>query len=379
MNDCLAIDPACLDTLLASNGSMPGGIRSEIEQNVEVISIRGAMSYRPRGFSWLFTGETATYESVRGHFQFAIEDDAVTAIVFDIDSAGGEVAGLFDLVDEIYSARGKKPIYAIANESALSAAYAIASAADKVFVSRTAKIGSIGVLALHIDQSEADRKAGLKYTAITAGKHKADFSSHAPLAKEAFEAAQSAVNTSFDLFCSTVARNRGIPEKAVRDTQAAIFTGQDAVDIGLADGEQSINQLLETILTQGGDMTLKTDLRALLAGKKPEEIAEAMASFNYVPKQTERAENKPAQEGADVPQSGQAEQILGLCELAGVKDLTFVSGLIKEGVTVEQARTKILEAKANASEQNQIFSTVSALTTGEVNPLLADAKRRAGK
>ena len=202
-------------------------------------------------------------------------DDDVGQIVLNIDSPGGEVAGVFDLADMIYQARGKKPITAIANESALSAAYLIAAAADHVYLTRTASVGSIGVMALHVDQSEAEKNAGLNVTAIYAGEHKNDFSPHGPLSEIAIKLAQAKVNATYDLFVSTVARNRGIPENAVRKTEAAIYTGEEAVSIGLADRIQSFNNLI----ARGNSMDLKAELQALLAGKKPEEIAEAMADF----------------------------------------------------------------------------------------------------
>ena len=189
-----------------------------------------------------------------------------------------------------------------------------------------------------------------------------------PLSEKAQKTIQAAVNKTYDLFVSTVARNRDISEQAIRDTQAAILTGQDAVAAGLADGIMAFNEVLN-IFSNSEDtfMGLKTELRTLLAGKKPEEIAEAMATLDFVPKQT-----------GSTDQTAQVKEILGLCEVAGVHDLAFVQGLLTDGVTTEQARTKILEAKADQSKQTHIFSTVSALSTGEVNPLLADAKRRAG-
>ena len=94
----------------------------------------------------------------------AVTDPAVKAVLLDIDSAGGEVAGVFDLADLIFEARAIKPIWAIADETAFSAAYAIASAAERVFVPRTGGVGSIGVIAVHVDRSAADALAGTHST-----------------------------------------------------------------------------------------------------------------------------------------------------------------------------------------------------------------------
>src|SRR5262249_57450704 len=92
-------------------------------------------------------------------------DPTVRGVILDVDSPGGEVGGLFDLVEQINAikAANSKPLWAVANESALSAAYAIASASDRVYVTRTGEIGSLGVVAVHIDESGADAKAVLAW------------------------------------------------------------------------------------------------------------------------------------------------------------------------------------------------------------------------
>ena len=98
---------------------------------------------------------------------------------------------------------------------AYSAAYAIASAAERVYLPRTGGMGSIGVIAIHVDQSAYDEKKGLKYTAIYAGARKNDFSSHKPLTDKAMEVVQAEVDEVYDLFAETVARNRGIKATAI--------------------------------------------------------------------------------------------------------------------------------------------------------------------
>lgn len=99
---------------------------------------------------------TTSYEDIFSAISEAIEDEKVEKILLDVDSPGGEVGGLFDLVDFIFNARNQKPIYSFANDCACSAAYAIASATNRIFINRTSCVGSIGVIATHLDVSEAD-------------------------------------------------------------------------------------------------------------------------------------------------------------------------------------------------------------------------------
>ncbi|MBD0392075.1 S49 family peptidase, partial [Wolbachia endosymbiont of Pentalonia nigronervosa] len=120
------------------------------EEKTAIIPIHGILTKKPGTFDD-FLGMTS-YERVQVQIEEALIDKKVETVLLDIDSPGGEVSGLFDLADFIYNARAQKKIIAIANDDAYSAAYAIASSAEKVFVSRTSGVGSIGVIASHIDQ-----------------------------------------------------------------------------------------------------------------------------------------------------------------------------------------------------------------------------------
>jgi ClpP class serine protease len=104
----------------------------EVAAGVAIIPICGTLVQK-LGTLRPYSGMTG-YDGIRANLSMALEDPAVEAIMLDIDSPGGEVAGCFDLVDAIYAARGTKPIWAILSESAYSAAYAIASAADHITV-----------------------------------------------------------------------------------------------------------------------------------------------------------------------------------------------------------------------------------------------------
>ena len=176
------------------------------------------------------------YNGIRQALLSAIADPQVQRIALDINSGGGEVAGCFDLVDTIFELRGEKPIAAILTESAYSAAYAIASAADTIYVPRTGGTGSIGVICMHVDLSEALTKAGLKVTFITneGADRKTDGHSEIPLSKEALAAFQSEIDEMGALFQETVARNRGLAASAVRDMRAGTFMGSAGITAGLA-------------------------------------------------------------------------------------------------------------------------------------------------
>src|SRR5690606_4285100 len=129
-------------------------------------------------------GGTST-EQFGSWFDAALRDPAVSAIVIDVDSPGGTVTGVAELAEQIFEARGKKPIYAIANALAASAAYWIASAAEELWVTPSGDVGSIGVYAMHEDISEMEAEMGLKVTLISAGEYKTEGNPHEPLGDEA--------------------------------------------------------------------------------------------------------------------------------------------------------------------------------------------------
>ena len=201
---------------------------------VAIIPVQGTLVQRSSGLD-AESGLTS-YARIGAEMRDALADDQIRAILMEIDSPGGEVAGLFDLADAIFQARDVKPVWAIANESAYSAAYAIASAAERIAMPRSAGAGSIGVVAMHMDQSAKDAKQGYVYTPVYAGARKIDGSEHFPLSDEARASLQAEVDRLYGLFASTVARNRGIDPDAVRATEAGWLNPQDAVAGGFADG-----------------------------------------------------------------------------------------------------------------------------------------------
>jgi ClpP class serine protease len=135
---------------------------------IATIPVHGILTKRP-GYEFF---ETTSYEEIYEDISKNLENLGISEIVLDIDSPGGEVSGLFDLCEFIQQAKSEKPIVAYANDDCLSAAYAIAASCSKVLVNRTSAVGSIGVIATHLDVSEADKKDGLKYTTIFKGGEK---------------------------------------------------------------------------------------------------------------------------------------------------------------------------------------------------------------
>jgi signal peptide peptidase SppA len=220
-----------VSAVLAEQYESSGGGDSEyqIVDGVAVIGVQGTLLKKD---SWMSAWSGCTsYQSLQRQVAASIDDDRVDAILLDIDSPGGETTGCFELSDYIYSVRGFKPIYAVANDMALSAAYAIASAAQRVYVTRTGTVGSVGVYALHVEQSGFDKQTGIKYNYIHHGAKKVDANPHEPLSEGAEADIQAEVNRQGSIFVETVARNRRCSSAKVQATGAGLLWADGAVPL----------------------------------------------------------------------------------------------------------------------------------------------------
>jgi ClpP class serine protease len=218
----------------------------EVHKGVAIIQVEGTLVHK-LGTLRPWSGMTG-YDGIRENLLTALQDGEVEGIAFDIDSPGGECAGCFDLANAIFQARGRKPMWAILTECAYSAAYAIASACDRVIVPQTGGTGSVGIIAMHVDMSNALSKAGLKVTLIQYGSRKADFAETAPLSREALARAQADVDEMGGMFDALVARHRNLKPAQVKAWQAATFMGAKGVAAGLADAVMAPDQAMRDLV-----------------------------------------------------------------------------------------------------------------------------------
>lgn len=207
---------------------------------IAVIPVIGSLVQRASGLD-VASGLTS-YGWIEKRFTQALADPDVKGILFEHDSPGGEASGVFDLAEMI--AASTKPVWASANEMAMSGSYALAAAADRILVPRTARVGSIGVIAMFVDQSKRDTTQGYAYTAIFAGARKNDGNPHEPLSSPAKKRLQGMVDGLYVLFVDHVAAARGLTVEAVRATEAATFSAEEAIAAGFADDIQSFNDTL---------------------------------------------------------------------------------------------------------------------------------------
>ncbi|MFN4030796.1 MAG: S49 family peptidase [Acidovorax temperans] len=365
----LAAAPGYTPPTRAMSGSPPG---------VAVIPIHGTLVRRTVGLE-AESGLTS-YAGLAAQLDAAIDNPEVSAILLDIDSPGGESGGVFDLADRIRAASQIKPVWAVANDMAFSAAYALASAASRVFVSRTGGVGSIGVIAMHVDQSEKDAQDGVHYTAVFAGDRKNDLNPHEPISSEAHAFLKAEVNRIYGLFVETVARHRGIETSAVRDTEAGLFFGQAAVAMGLADAVGTFDDALAQLLASLSPNPTPVAVAAR-AGFFSNHPKESLMNDRTDPAALDRPLADPVGSPSQSPTAtltvADAVEIAQTCQLAGRADL--IAGFLEANTAPATVRSQLLSAKAEASPEIVSRIAPDASRPTPANPLLEAARNLAAQ
>jgi|YNPMSStandDraft_1061717.scaffolds.fasta_scaffold15352_2 signal peptide peptidase SppA len=339
-----------------------------VQEGVAVIDIAGVLANEPSLFDAILFGATA-YGEILDEVEQAIADPEVRAVLLRVNSPGGDSENAFETAAALTALARQKPIWAVADNSMFSAAYLLATAAERIYVPEfTGGVGSIGIYAEHLDWSEYNRKLGVKVTYIAEGEGKTDGNPNEPLSEAARAALEAEVRRLYGLFVEAVARRRGLSEQAIRDMGAALKYGPEAVAAGLADRTG----------------TFRTALADLAAFVKPTSIPQGGRRMNEEPVRAEAPEPTIDLEAirAEAHREGYAEarEIVELCALAGLP--AKAATLLARGATPTEARQYLIEARA-AEDAPEIRSHVmpdagtSAKVPLEQNPVLKAVERLA--
>lgn len=221
---------------------------------IAILSLQGVITQKADMFQE-FSGGTSC-DAFGATFRQVLADPNITGILIDVDSPGGSVYGVEELSDLIFRSRGEKPIWAIANSLAASAAYWIASQAEEFIVTPSGEVGSIGVIAMHIDISKQDELLGEDYTYLTypKGGYKSEGNPHEPLSEEAEAYLEARLSEYGTVFEAHVARARGIKVAKVKFDfgQGRLVGAATAVSVGMADREGTFLETIERLAKKGG-------------------------------------------------------------------------------------------------------------------------------
>lgn len=238
------------------------------KENVAVIPVWGVIAHRAYAVSDICGPSGTSTEALDQAIRSAAADPSIRSIVLDVNSPGGSVFGVAEVFATIMEARAAKPIAAVANAVAGSAAYWIASAAHEVYVTPSGEVGSIGVFGTHVDTTKADEAAGKVVTHISAGKFKTEGAG--PLTAEARDFLQSRVDAYYTQFVRAVAKGRGVSAETVREGygQGRTLGADAALSAGMVDGVATISEVIS-----------KYARRTPEAANRPRALAEAQIAL----------------------------------------------------------------------------------------------------
>lgn len=228
------------DELIASTSRW----NPRIVNGVGIIPINGIIMRYANNINFMCGNGTATGLVHRQVKEF-LEDSDVKAILFDIDSGGGEATGLYDLTDTIYNGRDIKPIYSFVSGTACaSAAYWIASATSKIYANQTAMVGSIGVVSAY--RKEEDETT-IEFVSAQSPKKRLS-----PESDKGKVAIQKRVNQYADIFINRVALFRGLePEAVIKGGDYGnVLIAEDALNNGLIDAIGNIDLVINDLLKE---------------------------------------------------------------------------------------------------------------------------------
>ncbi len=324
--------PAVEAAMLAEQRSRkPYGVT---DAGIAVIEVSGSVVNRASGMD-AQSGLTS-YEQLGNEILEAATDPQVRGILLRLDSYGGEANGAWDVASLIEEAARLKPVWASVDDWALSAGYLLASAADRIWVTRTGGVGSVGIIAMHLDQSGWDAANGLRYTTIFAGGRKNDFNPHEPLSEGARGVLVAEVDRLYGMFVDAVARRRSLSAAAVRSTEAGIFYGEDSVDRGFADRVGTFREALAAMteslskpkFTKGGT-TVSEATQAAASPPVPDLAA---------------IETQAREQGY-----AEAAEIVVLCSIAGRPSLA--GDFISRHLSAAEVRKELLALRAEADRE----------------------------
>jgi len=222
--------------------------------DVGIIPVSGPLTKRLTLLNLIFGG--TSYSAIQSQFKEMMATADVSSIVLRIDSGGGTIDGLQDVVDLMRKMKGRKPVYAFIDGFGASAAYMVASGADEIIASnKTAQIGSLGVVTVHFDLSGAYEKIGAKATVLQSGKYKSIGHQYGGLSKGDIEKIQEKLDYLYSLMIQDVATNRKTSAKTTdeRMGQGRLFFAEEAIQVGLVDKIESWDSLLNRLQGKGSN------------------------------------------------------------------------------------------------------------------------------
>ncbi|WP_437992206.1 S49 family peptidase [Sorangium sp. So ce145] len=365
--DASTLAAARASSVLALHESAIGGIFSLAEEappaagapaarreRVRVVSISGPLQTRAQQH---MCGYADGYDAIVSRAGAALSSGDVDAVVLDVMSPGGDAVGNLEAARRLrqMAQESGKPLLA-AVTMGYSAAYALASAAEAIYVLPSGGVGSIGTIAVHVSEARALANEGLDVTILRSDPTKALGHPAEALSEEARAELQRRVDTLGAAFRELVAEHRGLTSADLDELGARTRHGDAAVDAGLADGVGSLDDVVALAAVRAAERAEKKrkDRNMAFSSALPVSLSAPPVSHD---------EHRPAS------------------PRVGVNDAVLAAELGVEEAVARQAREMVSAAmKAPASpaaniephRQARDIALVSAAAPAVAHPLASD-------
>src|SRR5690554_666918 len=367
----------------------------EVLGGVAVIPVSGTLVHK-FGHLQPYSGMTG-YDGIIARVEEALADPTVTGILLDMDTPGGEVSGCFDTARRLNQLRGTKPIASISYDMACSAGMALHSATDYRYTTTSARTGSVGVVMMHASFEQQLKESGIDVTLIHSGAFKVDGNPYENLPDQVLKRFQAESDRLRNEFAEMVAIHTGLKVSDVLATEAAIYTGQDAIDVGFADelinGHDMLAAFSDYIQTTQtiGVSTMTVESKTKPAANAPAPAPEAAVEQPAQVDTTKLAAEASATEQGRIAGILQCDEAEGNTKLA--QHLTFETSM-----SVEQAKAALsaadtgtqasapggmLEAAMRGTKQPEIGAEVPSADAeqggSEVSELMGSYRKATGR
>lgn len=173
------------------------------------------------------------------------------ALVLDISCPGGSVYGLPELADKIHRLGKIKPVVAVANSVATSGAFWLASAASEFYMTPSGRVGSVGVIASHVDNSQANERDGRVVTSFKSVPNKqATTDQNRELSETGAAELQTMVDNYHEIFVKSLAKYRGVSAAVINKKfgEGSVFQTEEALARGMVDGVATLDEVVTKLL-----------------------------------------------------------------------------------------------------------------------------------
>lgn len=250
------------------------------DTQIGYVSMDGPLTYIE--YEGLCGPSGPSYQAIRDESTQLLEAGA-KVIVLDQSSPGGEAYMAFETARYIREQADKygAKIIAYVDGLSASASYAFSAVADEIIMNPMAEVGSVGVVVKLRNVNKAMKEMGIEDTYVYAGKSKIPFDSEGNFSEETLSDIQRKVDILYEEFVSHVAQFRNISKEAVVNTEAKTFLANDAIALGLADKQMTLEEFsnyLADIVERGDNMPIKNIL-GFKTKEEPLKMAEQDGDF----------------------------------------------------------------------------------------------------